>query len=125
MVQEDLAISPCRLYESYFLLLILDVNFVKLQTKYTYNKRGSVTSSEKMAHKIGYSVYHSDIKITKTRKKDEGWGKKQLFDSRLSCHCCLDVEHEKAIIGQVCALNPMCAFKIGKCLLVNLIFLTL
>ena len=76
LVQEDLAISPCRLYESYFLLLILDVNFVKLQTKYTYNKRGSVTSSEKMAHKIGYSVYHSGITVTKTRKKRWGMGEK-------------------------------------------------
>ena len=34
MVQEDLAISPCGLYESYFLLLVLVVNFVKLQKIY-------------------------------------------------------------------------------------------
>ena len=47
MVQEDLAISPCGLYKSYFLLLILVVNVVKLQQKiYIYN-HDTVASSEK------------------------------------------------------------------------------
>ena len=47
MVQEDFAISPCGLYKSYFLLLILVVNVVKLQQKiYIYN-HDTVASSEK------------------------------------------------------------------------------
>ena len=47
MVQEDLAISPCGLYESYFLLLILIVNVVKLQQKIYIYQHDSVTSSGK------------------------------------------------------------------------------
>ena len=45
MVQEDLAISPGGLYESYFLYIILVVNIVKLQ-KNTYYKHDAVMSSE-------------------------------------------------------------------------------
>ena len=46
MVQEDLAISPCGFYESYFLLLVLVVNFVKLQKNiYKYISIIRITSS--------------------------------------------------------------------------------
>ena len=66
MVQEDLAISPCRLYESYFLLSILVVNVVEQEKKII--KHDTVAKSN-LAHKKGYSINHSDITATKTNEK--------------------------------------------------------
>ena len=45
MVQEDLAISPRRLYESYFLLLIWVVKFFQIAKEKIY-KHDTVTSSK-------------------------------------------------------------------------------
>ena len=60
MVQEDLAISPCGLYESYFLLLILVVNFVKLQQKIYIYQHDSVTSSGKWLKAFARNLYRRD-----------------------------------------------------------------
>ena len=67
MVQEDIAISPRRLYESYFLLLIWVVNFSNC--KKNNHKQDTVNYEfEDKAHKEGYSVYHSDITATKKKR---------------------------------------------------------
>ena len=71
MVQEDLAISPCGLYESYFLLLILVVNFVKLQQKIYIYQHDSVTSAGKWLTIRGIPSTIQISDITATRKKDK------------------------------------------------------
>ena len=62
-------ISPCGIYESYFLyIILLVVNIVKLRKKLHIISTMRLQVRKQMAHKKGYSVYHSDI--TATKKKD-------------------------------------------------------